>query len=235
MLNNKNVMIKACGLSGAEIARAEFATGLKGLVFDIDGVLFDSRTSNIEYYNIIRRAVKMPPLNDEEADYCHQASVHESLEKIIPPAYREAAHDACRKLSYTEQVLPMLALEPGLLETLHWLRSWNVRLAIFTNRSNSVDKMLHYFGLDEFFFPVKTVANCLPKPNPDGLFEIMAEWNLPASAIAFLGDSSVDEQAARKAGVPFWAFRNPALVARLHFTDYFSMISMIAPLVEHLH
>ena len=213
----------------------EFEKGLRGLVFDIDGVFFDSRTSNIEYYNIIRRAVQLPPLNDEEADFCHQASVGECLDRIIPVPYREAADEACRRINYTEQLLPMLALEPGLLEMLHWLRSWDVRLAVFTNRSNSVDKLLRYFGLEVFFAPVKTAATCPPKPNPDGLFEIMAEWELPPGAIAFLGDSRVDEAAAKKAGVPFWAFRSPDLAARLHFNDYFSMISMITPLVERLH
>lgn len=219
----------------ARPGRGVFASGLQGLVFDIDGVFFDSRTSNIEYYNIIRRAVQLPPLNDEEADFCHQASVTECLDRIIPPPYREAADKACGQLNYTEQLLPMLALEPGLLEMLHWLRSWGVRLAVFTNRSNSVDKLLRYFGLEAFFTPVKTAATCRPKPNPDGLFEIMAEWELPPGSIAFLGDSRVDELAAKKAGVPFWAFRSPDLAAGMHFNDYFSMISLITPLVERLH
>lgn len=221
--------------AGLKHACDEFGDGLKGLVFDIDGVFFDSRTSNIEYYNIIRRAVQLPPLNAEEADFCHQASVTECLDRIIPSAYRKAADEACRQINYTEQLLPMLALEPGLLEALHWLRSCDVRLAVFTNRSNSVDKLLRYFGLEEFFAPVKTAANCPPKPHPDGLFEIMEEWGLPARSIAFLGDSRVDELAARKAGVPFWAFRSPDLSARLHFADYFSMISLITPLVERTH
>lgn len=221
--------------AGIKHARDEFGDGLKGLVFDIDGVFFDSRTSNIEYYNIIRRAVQLPPLTAEEADFCHQASVTECLDRIIPGVYRAAADEACRQINYTEQLLPMLALEPGLLEALHWLHSFDVRLAVFTNRSNSVDRLLRYFGLEEFFSPVKTAGNCPPKPNPDGLFEIMDEWKLPARSIAFLGDSRVDELAARKAGVPFWAFRSPALSARLHFTDYFSMISLITPLVERTH
>ena len=39
----------------------DFPYGLRGLVFDVDGVLFDSRNSNIEYYNLIRRAVQLPP------------------------------------------------------------------------------------------------------------------------------------------------------------------------------
>ena len=210
----------------------EFAEGLKGLVFDIDGVLFDSRTSNIEYYNIIRRTVQLPPISPEDEDFCHQASVQECMERIIPPPYREAAEEACRQINYMDQLLPMLALEPGLLETLHWLQSWNVRMAIFTNRSTSVGELLRYFGLEHFFQPVKTSANSPPKPSPEGLLGILSEWNVAPCAIAFLGDSKVDELAASGAGVPFWAFRNAGLDARLHFDDYFTMISLITPLVE---
>lgn len=210
----------------------EFVDGLKGLVFDVDGVMFDSRSSNIEYYNLIRRAVRMSSLSAEEEDFCHVASVHEALERIIPPEYRQEALQACRQINYAERILPMLSLEPGLLEALHWLRQWNVRLALFTNRSNSIENLLRYFGLESFFSPVMTAANNAPKPHPGGLLAIIEEWDVSPCQIAFLGDSWVDEQAAKSAGVPFWAFRNQDLAARLHIPDFFKMIAWITPLVE---
>lgn len=210
----------------------EFKSGLRGLVFDIDGVMFDSRSSNMEYYNIVRRAVLLPPLSKEEEDYCHMASVKESLQRIIPPDYREAAEAACRRINYREQILPLLSVEPGLLECLHWLQQWDVKLGIFTNRMTAVEELLRYFGLEVFFTDIMTAAICPPKPHPGGLLNILDIWECSPCEIAFLGDSKVDEAAAHSAGVPFWAFRNPALSARLHFNDFFTMISMITPLVE---
>ena len=210
----------------------EFAEGLKGLVFDVDGVMFDSRNSNIEYYNLIRRSVHLPPISVEEENFCHMASVDEALERIIPPEYRERALAACRQINYNERILPMLTIEPGLLEALHWLQQWKVRLAIFTNRTNSVQGLLRYFGLESFFSPVMTAGNSPPKPHPEGLQSIVSEWGVHPCQIAFLGDSRVDEQAAKGAGVPFWAFRNEMLDARLHFPDFFRMIAWITPLVE---
>lgn len=210
----------------------ELALGLQGLIFDIDGVILDSRASNMEYYNIIRRAVQLPPLTPEEEDYCHMASVDQAIEHIIPAPYREAAEKACRQINYQEQILPLLSLEPGLLETLHWLKLWEVRLGIFTNRTTSVEALLRYFGIESFFSPIMTAGKCPPKPHPEGLLNIMREWDLTPCQIAFLGDSRVDEQAARNAGVPFWAFRNSQLSARLHFDGFFKMISLITPLVE---
>ena len=220
------------GLQSLNGPAGDFPFGLQGLVFDVDGVMLDSRTSNMEYYNIIRRAVGLPPMSRDQEDYCHMASVDQAIAHIIPEEYREAAEKACRAINYQEQILPLLSLEPGLLETLHWLGVWNVRLAVFTNRTNSVEALLRYFGLESFFFPVMTAGKCPPKPNPEGLLEILREWDMAPRQIAFLGDSRVDEQAAASAGVPFWAFRNPSLGADLHFDGFFKMISLITPLVE---
>ena len=205
---------------------------LRGLIFDIDGVIFDSRSSNMEYYNMIRRAVQLPPLTPEEEEYCHMASVEQSLAHIIPPEYRDEAAKACKTINYKKQILPLLSVEPGLLELLHWLKLHDVRLGICTNRTNAVEALLRYFGLESFFFPIMTAGICPPKPYPDGLLRVLDEWGLHPSEVAFLGDSKVDEQAAMGAGVPFWAFRNPNLTAELHFDGFFTMITLITPLVE---
>ena len=95
-----------------------------------------------------------------------------------------------------------------------------------------MDELLYFFSLESFFSPVKTAANTRPKPCPDGLAEILREWRLAPGQIAFIGDSKVDEMAARAAGVPFWAFRNPDLPADLHVQDFFGLIRRITPLVE---
>jgi HAD superfamily hydrolase (TIGR01509 family) len=205
---------------------------LRGLIFDIDGVIFDSRSSNIEYYNLIRRAVQLPLLTLEEADYCQMASVEQSLAHIIPPEYREEAAKACKAIDYRRQILPLLSVEPGLVELLTWLKLYDVRLGICTNRAYAVEELLRYFSLEYFFFPIMTAGLCPPKPYPDGLLRVLETWRLEPSEVAFLGDSIVDAQAAAAAGVPFWAFRNQLLTAELHFDGFFNMITLITPLVE---
>lgn len=205
---------------------------LQGLVFDVDGVLFDSRTSNIEFYNCIRRAVHLPPLSPDEENFCHMASTKECLAHIIPPSLRKQAEEARRALDYHERIMPLLSPTPGLVEALSWLRSRKVLMGIFTNRANSVTDLLRHFGLEEFFSVIKTAENCMPKPHSDGLLEIAGEWRLERRRMAFIGDSRVDEEAAARAGISFWAFGNERLNATLHFNDFFTMISWIAPLVE---
>ena len=124
-----------------------FPDGLRGLVFDVDGVLFDSRASNTAYYNLIREALHLPPMTGEEEEYCHMASTRESLDHIIPPRLREEAREACLRISYRERILPLLAPEPGLPDALRRLRQWGIRMAICTNRSDSVADLLRHFTL----------------------------------------------------------------------------------------
>ncbi len=205
---------------------------LRGLVFDIDGVILDSRSSNMEYYNLIREALHLPRLTAEEEDYCQMASVGQALTRIIPPERQEEAERACKSINYRERILPLLTVEPGLMELLHWLKQHELRLGIFTNRSTAVEELLRHFGLESFFNPIMTAGNCQPKPYPDGLLRILDDWDLKPGEIAFLGDSRVDGQAAKSAGVPFWAYRNPALKAQLHLDGFPAMITLITPLVE---
>ena len=214
-------------------SRELFPKGLRGIVFDVDGVLFDSRSSNIHYYNVVRRAVQLPPLSHEEEEYCQMSTSEQAFAYIIPKHLTADAEAARRKISYHEQVLPMLVPEPGLLEALHWLHNWRVHLGIYTNRTNSVDVLLRYFSLETFFSLVKTAENSAPKPHPQGLLEILSEWDLPNNQMLFIGDSRVDEQAANAAGVPFCAFRSKDLQATVHISDYFELIHWLTPLIEH--
>jgi phosphoglycolate phosphatase-like HAD superfamily hydrolase len=213
-------------------ARELFPDGLRGLVFDVDGVLFDSRASNTAYYNLIRSALKLPPLSGEEEEYCHMASVHESLARIIPPWRLEEAAAACRSIDYRKKILPLLRPEAGLPEALRRFGQWGIRMAVCTNRSDSVAELLAHFQLESFFQPIKTVDNSDPKPAPGGLLNIILEWKVFPRQIAFLGDSLVDQQAAAGGGIPFWSFRNRDLPAQAHFADFPALTAWIAPLVE---
>lgn len=216
----------------AALNRSSFPNGLTGVVFDMDGVLFDSRASNMAYYNRVRQAVALPPLSAEEEDFCHMASVRESIDHIIPEALRPDALNACRNIDYIKEILPMVQLEPDLVETLAWLDAKDISLGIFTNRSTSVLELLQYFSIDPWFSIIRTASTGRPKPYPDGLLDILREWDVPPGQIAFIGDSTVDAMAASAAGVPFWAFRNPDLKADRHFTSFSRLKASLSPLVE---
>lgn len=193
---------------------------VRGLVFDCDGVLFDSRDVNRQYYNAILEALRLPPMTAEDEEYVFMHTVQKSLERIIPAGRMDEARTAQGHMTYNDFIDRMVP-EPGLLALLEYLEDRGVRMAINTNRLNSMELVLERFAMTRFFAPVMTAAKVLaPKPDPEGLRRIVAEWGLPVHALAYLGDSAVDQQTTAGAGVPFWAYRNPALAAQLHVDSF---------------
>jgi HAD superfamily hydrolase (TIGR01509 family) len=105
------------------------------------------------------------------------------------------------------QLIPLMKMEEGLTETLSQLRG-SVRLAVCTNRSTSMDAVLESFNLGSYFDFVMTAAKAsFPKPHPDPLLRLLAYFGLKTHEVVFIGDSTIDSQAAAAAGVPFVAYR----------------------------
>jgi len=53
------------------------------VVFDCDGVMFDSRQSNINYYNHVRHHFNLPSLVEDEISYVHMHTADESIKYIF--------------------------------------------------------------------------------------------------------------------------------------------------------
>jgi HAD superfamily hydrolase (TIGR01509 family) len=200
----------------------------QGFIFDCDGVLLDSVAANEKFYNLFRERFGLPSMSPEETAFVHAHTVKQSLAHILPPERLDEGLAMMKSFNYRE-VLPYLRLEPGVLDLVSALRRWGFFLAINTNRSTTMDLVLDRFGLRPFFRPVITsitVAN--PKPHPESLYRILGEWGVAADETIYIGDSSVDEQTAHGAGVPFWAYRNRSLHAALYVDDFGHLRSCLA-------
>jgi len=193
---------------------------IRGVVFDCDGVLFDSRDVNRHYYNHILSALGLAPMSLEDEDYAFMHTVDTAMARIIPADLLPKAAQVQGHMTYDDFIDRMVP-ESGLFELLHALEKLGVRMAVNTNRKNSMEKVLARFDLTRFFHPVMTAAKVtLPKPDPEGLRRIVETWGLPAQEMAYLGDSSVDQETTDRAGVPFWAYRNRNLRAQLHVDSF---------------
>ncbi|GAB6059742.1 HAD family hydrolase [Desulfonatronum parangueonense] len=194
---------------------------LKGLVLDCDGVILDSFHANMEFYNTMRRAVGLGPMNAEEESYVHSHAVHDSMRRIIPREHWNQLDAIRKKINYAN-LMSYLRLEPGLERALRTARSKGLRMAVCTNRTNTMGAILDHYALTGFFHPVETAATVtFPKPHPEGLHKILKVWGLRREEIAFIGDTKVDEQTAVAAGVRFWAYKNERLCCNLHIPNFF--------------
>lgn len=200
-----------------------FLRQLQGIIFDCDGVLVDSRDSNRMFYNLIRLKMGLLPISPEEEDYVHVHSVRESLARIVPADRLDEAETVRRNLDYAE-IFPYIFLEDDLESFLAMLLRQGIRMAVHTNRTNTIERLLRHFEIDRFFWPVIGAGSLShPKPNPEGVHRILRAWGLPKDRVAYIGDSALDERSARAAGIRFWSYKNPALLASMYVPDFASL------------
>jgi phosphoglycolate phosphatase len=201
---------------------AEEFAGVRGLIFDCDGVLFDSYGANQLYYNLIRKGLGLEPMDPEQERYVHAHAVRESLARITPPERMDEAQAIRKTIDYRD-LIPAMVPQQGLYPFLGWALASGYRLGVFTNRMTTMNLVVERFDLGPYFSPVLTAALVRPKPHPEGLVRILRQWGLAGREVAFLGDSHLDLDSARSAGVKFWAYGSETLDADLHIPDYFAL------------
>jgi len=186
------------------------------VAFDCDGVLFDTVEANRAYYNHILAHFGHPAMDEHQLRYVHIHTVQQCVAHLFADdADRQAAMAFRTSIDYG-QFLKYLTIEPHLKALLDWMRN-RYKTAIATNRTDTMARLLRDFGLADQFDLVVTSRDVeRPKPFPDPLFKILSRFGVEPRQAVFVGDSEVDEATARAAGVPFIAYRNPALEANLH-------------------
>lgn len=191
---------------------ADVCGGLpRGIIFDCDGVIIDSAAANIHYYNLLRRELALPLLTPEQEHYVQMSTAQQAIEAIIPVPLMPALREVTRRISYRRDIVPMLRPMEGIHGLLEHCRALGIRMGVHTNRRDGMDDVIANCRFEGFFSPVVTVARALPKPDPDGAFQVLREWGLSAHEALFIGDSSTDRDAAGGAGIPFLPYRNPHL------------------------
>jgi|SRR5208282_471136 len=176
------------------------------VMFDADGVLFDSTESNIAYYNAIFREVGEPPLDPRE----EISSISYAAEEMFIARARDdrAKLDRMKAVARTldgtaffQMLKPPLELRPFLLE----LRR-RYRLGLATNRSATVPALVEHLNLGGVFDAIASVNDRVaPKPAPDILQLCMERAGTLPEQSVYVGDSPIDRMAAIEAGTHFVA------------------------------
>jgi phosphoglycolate phosphatase-like HAD superfamily hydrolase len=179
---------------------------LELVIFDADGVLFDSRGSNTAYYNAIFRAVGEPPLSPEE----ESAGVFMAATQVFELRARDdqakfaRMREVARTIDFTpffRLLRPPFELRPFMVELKR-----RYRVALATNRSATTLALVQYLELDGIFDAVASARDRVPpKPAPDILTLCLERAATAPERAVYIGDSDVDLVAATAAGTHFLA------------------------------
>jgi phosphoglycolate phosphatase len=203
---------------------------LKLVGFDCDGVLFDSRQANIAFYNDILERFGSPAMSPAQVDYVHSHTFREALEYLFrdSPQLPEVL-DFCRTIDY-RRFIPMMVEAPHLRDFLGFLRP-RFYTALATNRTTTTQAVLEYHRLaDQFDLVVSALDVTRPKPHPESLWRILSHFDLKPEEVIYIGDSRVDEEFARNAGILLVAYRNPRLQADFHLDSFAAASQLIEEL-----
>jgi HAD superfamily hydrolase (TIGR01509 family) len=201
------------------------------VIYDCDGVLFDSLEANGRLYRQIALSMGREPLAEDELRYCHTHTVYESLRYMFreDEALEKKAAALLKKEINFKDFIVYLKMEPNLLETLTALKERGIKRAINTNRTTSMPHVMERYGLSPYFEMVVTALDVTnPKPHPEGVEKIVQAFNLDRNNIIYIGDSDVDRDTALASGVRFIAYKSSGLKADAVIEDHLALLGFLS-------
>ena len=176
--------------------REDNITTLVKVVFDMDGVLVDSRESLLDAY--VRTCMRFD-IVPEGAQFASLlgGTLEEIFETLHPGLPSERLCKAFRAISAALSVTPY----NGIHSLLKNLRSDGLLLAIATNKDLARAEMITKSLKLEISEVLSPSSGYPPKPDPSMILAAMGSFQ--PSEVLFVGDTSTDQAAARSAGCSF--------------------------------
>lgn len=199
------------------------------VIYDCDGVMFDSIEANGKLYNHIAASIGREPLSKDEIYFCHTHTVYESIEHVAGHnrELEAKAREVLKQVDFKDYII-YLKMEPNLLEILSDLKNRGIIRAISTSRTSSMPHIMEMYNLSPYFDMVVTALDVEnPKPHPESVEKILKAFNLAKDNVLYIGDSDVDRITALSSGVRFIAYKNPDIAVDGLINDHLSLIRFL--------
>ena len=187
----------------------EFWRALQVIIFDLDGTLIDSKLDLALSVNATRARFGLGALPEERIF----SYVGEGAPLLVRRALDHSEDDALVQQAlefflhyYREHMLDNTVAYPGVPEALAELTAAGIALTVLTNKPEHFSReILRGLGLADYFFRVyggnSPALAGLKKPDPIGVEAILRETGAAKEQALLVGDSRVDVQTARNAGI----------------------------------
>jgi phosphoglycolate phosphatase len=177
------------------------------LIFDLDGTLIDSRLDLAHSVNATRAQTGRGPLPHEQIFSFVGNGAPVLIKRAMGPEASDEEVAAALEFFldyYKHHALDYTVLYPGVRDALDRLHASGATLAVLTNKPVRISRrIMDGLGLNHMFFQIYG-GNSFEhkKPHRIGLDTLRAEAAATPEETWMVGDSYVDVQTARNAGVP---------------------------------
>ena len=172
----------------------------KAYIFDLDGVLIDSKHMMEQSWNICELEHKLTQSFEEY--FRHIGMPFRDILKVIGI---DDNHDAI-KHTYDKASIELmeycLEFYPGVEDTLKELKK-NSKLGIVTSKTAERTKLILEKLDVEFDYVVSPKTGLRGKPAPDQIMFCLAMLNVDPQDAVYVGDMQVDYWASERAGIDF--------------------------------
>jgi len=177
-------------------------TVLKAIIFDIDGVLADSRDAVVQNTRELLSEYGFV-VADEKIRQMSSAHSAETVLTTLVPSLGENAkllRGMLLRLSKITSKNLHFVKESGLARHVPLL-SEKYLLAAASNRKTSAKMVLEKLSVAQYFKVVVTSADAPPKPDPGMISLALSKLGVAPGEAIFVGDNKEDETAGKAAGV----------------------------------
>ena len=190
---------------------------LEGIIFDLDGTLVNSIEDIADSMNTVLEAANYPTHSYKTYKTFIGSGIRNLVSKAIPASMKTAIEIdkgfAGMLEQYKVNCTNKSAPYPGILVLLEKLQLTNLKLAVLSNKADALTKKVVVEKLPQIFDPViGLTTEELKKPNPEIVLNICKTLGLDVKKTMYVGDTSVDIQTAKNAGLisvaVTWGFRS---------------------------
>jgi len=216
-------------MDGGDMDMQGLKSVVRCVIYDCDGVLFDSLEANGRLYRDVCTSIGRNPLDADELRYVHSHTVFESI-RLLARGDEALEKKAAQVLQNADPhvYIPYLKVELHLLETLSQLKERGILRAVSTNRTTSMEYVMEEFKLRPYFEMVVTALDVKnPKPHPESIEKILTAFKLKREEAIFVGDSEVDQETARASGVRFVAYKNQTIANEFLIEDHLDLLKIL--------
>jgi phosphoglycolate phosphatase len=181
----------------------------KAIVFDFDLTLVDSRAGIASCHAYAMRELALPEADRKVAEATAMIGLPAQtvFATLFPDSDQAEAYVSLYQVRADEIMTASTSLLPGARETIEALLAQSLRLGIVSTKLRArIEEFLQREGLFSSFETIIGPEDVPSyKPEPEGLILALERLGVPASEALYVGDTLIDAETARRAGVPFVA------------------------------